>query len=367
MNASDSLKQLPLKAMHERAGAKFAPFAGWNMPVSYPLGVLKEHLHTREQAGLFDISHMQLIDLTGADAARLVATICPVDAENQAIGASKYTFLLNDNAGIIDDLIVTRLAAGRFMVVANASRASVDEAHIRELAADMDVAISPLDRVFLALQGPQAAAVMETTGLKADDLDFMHGFEPRPGWFVTRSGYTGEDGFEIALPQDRAEAFAENLILDDRVEWIGLAARDSLRLEAGLCLYGSDLDEKTDPVSAGLLWAVPKSLRDGGPYTGARRLAEIIVAGPSEKRVGLQPEGRQPVRGGTQLTDADGNTIGRVTSGGFGPSVEHPVAMGYVQADLAAPNTPVFADVRGKQVEMRVTKLPFIVKRSNKG
>jgi aminomethyltransferase len=367
MSESESLKQLPLKAMHERADAKFAPFAGWNMPVSYPLGVLKEHLHTRAQAGLFDISHMQLIAVAGPDAARLIAAACPIDTESQALGASKYTFLLNEDAGIIDDLIVTRLAANRFMIVANASRASVDETHIRELADGMDVEITPQDGVFLALQGPAAAAIMETTGLDIAGLTFMNGFEPRPGWFVTRSGYTGEDGFEIALPSDRAEAFAENLLLDERVEWIGLAARDSLRLEAGLCLYGNDLDEHTDPASAGLLWAVPKSLRDGGPYAGATRLAEIIAAGPTEKRVGLQPEGRQPVRGGTELTDADGKPAGRVTSGGFGPRVEHPVAMGYVRADLAQPETQLFADVRGKQVAMRVVKLPFIVKRSQKG
>jgi len=367
MSENDSLKQLPLKALHERAGAKFAPFAGWDMPVSYPLGVLKEHLHTRAHAGLFDISHMRLIEVVGADAARLLSTACPVEADSHKTGASKYTFLLNDNAGIIDDLIVTRLAADRFMIVANASRAAVDEAHIRDLGDGMDVGITALDRVFLALQGPEAAAVMESAGLDAGDLTFMSGFEPRPGWFVTRSGYTGEDGFEIALPPDRAEALAESLVRDDRVEWIGLAARDSLRLEAGLCLYGNDLDETTDPASAGLLWAIAKPLRDGGPFVGAKRVAEIIAAGPPEKRVGLQPEGRQPVRGDTPLTDADGKPAGRVTSGGFGPSVEHPVAMGYVRADLARPESQLFADVRGKQVAMRVTKLPFIVKRSQKG
>ncbi|QKV18497.1 glycine cleavage system aminomethyltransferase GcvT [Oricola thermophila] len=367
MTDDHPLEQLPLKAMHQRAGAKFAPFAGWEMPVSYPLGVLKEHLHTRDHAGLFDISHMQLIEVTGADAALLVATCCPVEAEKLATGASKYTFLLNENAGIIDDLIVTRLAAERFMIVANAARAAIDEAHIRRLAESMNVSVTPLKRVFLALQGPDAAAVMEETGLDATKLTFMSGFEPRPGWFVTRSGYTGEDGFEIALPADQAEAFADSLMRDERVEWIGLAARDSLRLEAGLCLYGNDLDEQTDPVSAGLLWAIPKPLRDGGPYVGAKSLADMIASGPAEKRVGLRPDGRQPVRGGTTLTDAGGKPAGRVTSGGFGPSVEHPVAMGYVRAELAAPETQLFAEVRGRQIPVRVAKLPFIVKRSQKG
>lgn len=367
MTGSDSLEQLPLKDLHERAGAKFGPFAGWEMPVSYPPGVLKEHLHCRAHAGLFDISHMRLFEVSGTDATGLITSLCPVEAAGQAIGASKYTFLLNENAGVIDDLIVTRLAGDRFVIVANASRAAVDESWIRDHVAGRDVAIEGLDRVFLALQGPDAAAVMEDAALDVSGLAFMSGFEPRPGWFVTRSGYTGEDGFEIALPLDRASAFAESLTRDERVEWVGLAARDSLRLEAGLCLYGNDLDEETDPVSAGLIWAIPKGLRDGGPFIGARRLAGIITAGPARKRVGLKAEGRQPVRAGAELTDADGKPAGRVTSGGFGPSVEHPVAMGYVQAELARPDTQLFADVRGKPVGMRVVKLPFIAKRSQKG
>ncbi|MFZ2099921.1 MAG: glycine cleavage system aminomethyltransferase GcvT, partial [Oricola sp.] len=288
---SETLRQLPLRALHERAGAKFGPFAGWNMPVSYPPGVLKEHLHTREHAGLFDISHMQLFDMRGAGAAALIARICPVEAEAQEIGASKYTFLLNESAGIIDDLIVTRLGPERFMIVANASRAATDEAWIRDHAKGTDVVIEALERVFLALQGPDAAAAMADAGFEVGDMTFMSGAEPRPGWFLTRSGYTGEDGFEIAIPLDRAETIAEKLSMDGRVAWIGLAARDSLRLEAGLCLHGNDLDEQTDPVSAGLTWAIPKNLRTGGPFTGAARLAEIIANGPAEKRVGLQAEG----------------------------------------------------------------------------
>ena len=367
MTESDSPKQLPLHTLHERAGAKFGPFAGWSMPLSYPLGVMKEHLHTRTHAGLFDISHMRLFEVAGADAAAFIARICPVDASSQAIGASKYTFLLNTEAGILDDLIVTRLADDRFMIVANAARAEADEAWMRDALQGMNATIEPLDRVFLALQGPDAAEVMADSGFDITGMSFMSGMEPRPGWFLTRSGYTGEDGFEIALPHDRAEAFADNLVMDERVEWIGLAARDSLRLEAGLCLYGNDLDESTDPISAGLTWAVPKSLREGGSYIGAERLAEIHASGPVEKRVGLQAEGRQPVRAGAILTDGDGKPAGRVTSGGFGPSVEHPVAMGYVRIDLAQPGSEVTADVRGRPVPMRVTKLPFIVKRSQKG
>jgi glycine cleavage system T protein (aminomethyltransferase) len=367
MTDAGLLKELPLKDLHEEAGARFAPFAGWSMPVSYPLGVMKEHLHTRAQAGLFDISHMQLFAVTGPDAATLIEKVCPLEASTQATGGSKYTFLLNENAGIIDDVIVTRLSDSRFMIVANASRAEADAAWIRMHAKGLKVAIDRLDRVFLALQGPRAMAVMEDAGVDTGGMTFMSGHEPSTGWFVTRSGYTGEDGFEIAMPAAEAKDFAKKIAGDNRVRWIGLAARDSLRLEAGLCLYGSDLDETTDLASAGLIWAIAKTLRTGGPYAGATKLAQIIADGPVERRVGLQAEGRQPVRGGAILTDAEGNPAGRVTSGGFGPSVNHPVAMGYVLSALSEPRTELFADVRGKPVSMRVTKLPFITKRSKKG
>ena len=366
MSENGTTRQLPLHEMHEAAGARFGPFAGYSMPLSYKAGVMQEHLHTREKAGLFDISHMQLLLVTGPDAARLIGRVCPIDAAGQETGASKYTFALNDRAGIIDDLIVTRLGPERFMVVANASRAAVDEAHIRAQAAGMDVAVEALVRAFLALQGPQAAAVMADAEIDIAGLTFMHGRESGSR-FLTRSGYTGEDGFEIAVPLEEAECVAGKLSGDERVELIGLGARDSLRLEAGLCLYGNDLDETTDPASAGLLWAIPKPLREGGDYVGAAALAAIIAEGPKEKRVGLKAEGRQPVRGGALLSDADGAPAGRVTSGGFGPSAGHPVAMGYVRADLAVPGTVVDADVRGKPVAMTVTKLPFVEKRSSKG
>ncbi len=367
MDDTADLKSLPLKALHEAAGAKFGPFAGWSMPLSYPLGVLKEHLHVREQAGLFDISHMQLVEVAGADAAAMLSAACPLEAASQPIGLSKYTFALNDRAGVIDDLIVTRLGENRFMVVANASRAAVDIARLREFAEGLDCRVEPLERVFLALQGPAAEAVMTDAGFDVADMKFMSGTEPKPGWFMTRSGYTGEDGFEIAMPVGEAMAVAEKLSADKRVEWIGLAARDSLRLEAGLCLYGQDLDEDTDPVSAGLVWAIPKALRQGGGYAGAARLAAVIAEGPAQRRVGLKAEGRQPVRAGATLTTPDGAPAGRVTSGGFGPSAGHPVAMGYVPAALALPGTELIAEVRGKPVAMHVAKLPFVQKRSSKG
>ena len=366
MGDPTELNILPLHAMHASAGAKFGAFAGWNMPLSYPLGVLKEHVHVREHAGLFDISHMRLVQVDGKDAARMLSLACPLDAESLGTGASKYTFLLNDQSGIIDDLIVTRLGDNRFMVVANASRAAIDVATLRDIAGDLDCTVNPLDRVFLALQGPEAAAVMADAGYDTSDMAFMSGQEPAPGWFLTRSGYTGEDGFEIGLPADEAEQLARKLTDDPRVEWIGLAARDSLRLEAGLCLYGQDLDEETDPVSASLTWAIAKSLRSGGPYRGADALAATFASGPIQKRVGLKAEGRMPVRGGDLFAE-DGAPAGRITSGGFGPSVNHPVAMGYVTSALAVPGNRVFTDVRGKQVPLDIVKLPFTPKRSNKG
>ncbi|MBL8581395.1 MAG: glycine cleavage system aminomethyltransferase T, partial [Rhizobiaceae bacterium] len=233
--SGDELKHLPLEDLHSAAGARFGAFAGWSMPLTYPAGVMKEHLHTREAAGLFDISHMKLFRLTGPGAAGLLARACPLDPAALEASQSKYTFLLNGDAGILDDLIVTRLGDEAFMVVANAGNAQADEARLREVGQGFDCRIEPLDRVFLAIQGPDAAAVLDKAGVPAA-LTFMHGLEPRDGWFMSRSGYTGEDGFEIALPPDQAPAFAARLLADERLQWIGLAARDSLRLEAGLCL-----------------------------------------------------------------------------------------------------------------------------------
>jgi aminomethyltransferase len=361
------LKHLPLEDLHRAAGAKFGGFAGWSMPLTYAPGVMKEHLHTREHAGLFDISHMKLIEVSGEHATKLLERACPLDTGALELGQSKYTFFLNDQAGIIDDLIVTKLAATRFMVVANAGNAAVDIAHLTALAAGLDVRVDPLDRVFLAIQGPEADAVLTAGGLPTNQLGFMTGTEPKPGWFMSRSGYTGEDGFEIGLPADEARKLAEKLLADQRVMWIGLAARDSLRLEAGLCLHGQDITQSLDPVSAGLLWAIPKVLRSAGAFVGADALDKLIAAGPAQKRVGLKPEGRQPVRGGAELFDGGGNYAGVVTSGGFGPSVGHPVAMGYAPAGLAKPGTRFFADVRGTKVPVDVHPLPFTQHRYRKG
>lgn len=363
----ESPRHLPLEDLHKTAGARFGAFAGWNMPLTYPAGVMKEHLHTREHAGLFDISHMKLILVEGRQAADLLDRACPLSAGALSLNQSKYTFFLNEHAGIIDDLIVTRLGDERFVVVANAGNAATDIAHLEALADGLDVTVEPLDRVFLAIQGPEAAEILDKAGIAAGGLLFMQGFEPRDGWFMSRSGYTGEDGFEIGLPEAEARELAGKLLSDERLMWIGLAARDSLRLEAGLCLHGQDILPEIDPVSAGLMWAVPKDLRAGGRFVGAAALAEHVSAGAREKRVGLKPEGRQPVRAGAVLTDAEGVPIGRVTSGGFGPSANHPVAMGYVAADLSKPGKRVFADVRGAKIPVDVHSLPFTQHRYRKG
>jgi len=328
---------------------------------------MKEHLHAREKAGLFDISHMKLIAVEGPQAAAVLSRACPLDAAAMIASHARYTFFLNETAGILDDLIVTRLADTRFVVVANAGNAAADTAHLRAVARDYDCEVKPLDRVLLALQGPEAALVLASVGLDLSALAFMQGTEPRPGWFASRSGYTGEDGFEIALPPAQAGAFAQELLADSRVMWAGLAARDSLRLEAGLCLHGQDITPEIDPASAGLLWAIPRSLREKGGFIGAAALADIIAKGPREVRVGLRPEGRQPVRAGALLHDEIGNPAGHVTSGGFGPTLSAPVATGYVPPGLAAPGTRLFAEVRGSRIPVDLHPLPFTPHRYRKG
>ncbi len=363
----EDAKRLPLEDLHKAAGARFGAFAGWSMPLTYPPGVMKEHLHTREKVGLFDISHMKLFEVSGPDAAALLNRACPLNASAIAPSQSKYTFFLDDKAGILDDLIVTRLGDDRFLVVANAGNAAADEAHLRDLATDFNVEIQALDRVFLAIQGPGAAAALSRAGMPTDLLSFMTGVEPMTNWFMSRSGYTGEDGFEVGLPEADARELLSILLADDSVMWIGLAARDSLRLEAGLCLHGQDITPEHDPASAGLMWAIPKDIRAGGTFIGADALKDIFEKGPARKRVGLKPDGRQPVRPGADLFDADGTKVGSVTSGGFGPSVGSPVAMGYVATALAKPGTRIFADVRGTKVPVDIHPLPFSPHRYRKG
>lgn len=350
------MKTTPFHALHIAADAKMGEFAGYDMPLFYSLGVMKEHLHTRDHAGLFDISHMVHVEISGADAAKLISHLCPYHAADQALGTARYTYMLNSDAGIIDDLIVTRLDDERFLIVANAGCADKDVAHIKQAAEAFEASVKILPRAFLALQGPKAEGVL-SSHFDVSGMAFLDALEPAEGWFISRSGYTGEDGFEIAMPPDQAVEFAEKLLSDERVEWIGLGARDSLRLEAGLPLYGQDLSEDIAPHEAGLIWAVPKDLREGGSFIGAASLAAKISAGRKRMRIGLLPEGR-PVRGGVELKNEAGDLIGQVTSGGFGPSLNGPMALALV--DVAAADTEIFADIRGKLIPMTRTKTPFV-------
>lgn len=352
------MKHTPLYDLHVAKGAKMGAFAGYDMPLFYPSGLMKEHLHTRTSAGLFDISHMVHVEIAGRQAAALIEKLCPYGAGEQEINASRYSFFLNGEAGIIDDLIITRLDDLRYLVVANAGCAEKDVAHIEAHAGAFDVSVNVIPRGFLALQGPEAEAVLVSQGFTVSQMEFMTGIEPKPDWFLSRSGYTGEDGFEIAMPEAECEAFAAALLGDERVLPIGLGARDSLRLEAGLSLYGQDLSDAINPHEAGLIWAVPKELREGGPFIGAKALAEKLASGRKRMRVGLVPEGRMPVRAGAPLLDEAGTDIGVVTSGGYGPTVESGVALGLVS--VAAANGPIFANVRGKKIPMQKAKLPFV-------
>lgn len=367
--ADENLKRLPLESFHRESGAKFCSFAGWSMPISYPLGVLKEHLHVREHAGLFDISHMRLIEVKGEKATDFLNYALPLDATNLKNGNSQYNFLLNENAGIIDDLIATRLGEDRYMLAVNAGNAEKDYEILVQRNKDYNCQLTMLDAVFIALQGPESAAVCRDAGLDfVDNLLFMQGCEPKDNWFVTRSGYTGEDGFEFAVPASDAPALIEKLLSDSRVEWIGLGARDSLRLEAGLCLHGNDLNETISPFQAGLMWAIPKTIRESALFVGAKALNEQIAAGPTYKRVGLQVLGRQPLRADTKLySKTTGEEVGYISSGGFGPFVNAPVAMGYVKAEYSALDTELVSSVRGKQFEIVVKRLPFAPQRYYKG
>jgi aminomethyltransferase len=359
----------PLHALHVELGARMAPFAGYDMPIQFASGILAEHLHTRAHAGLFDVSHMGQAELVGPDHATVAAALerlCPADILGLAPGRQRYTQFLNAEGGVIDDLMVARPpeADGRLNLIVNAARKTVDF-ELLDKNLPHSVRLTVLDRLALvALQGPAAVAALErlAPGSGALAMAFM---TARPiefgriSAFVSRSGYTGEDGFEISLPADEAEAFARRLLADSDVAPIGLGARDSLRLEAGLCLYGHELDEATDPIEAGLAWSIQKRRRVEGGFPGAARVQAALARGTARQRVGLRPEGRAPAREGAEIVDASGAEIGRVTSGGFGPSIGGPIAMGYVASSAAAPGAPVSLTVRGKPLAARVAPLPF--------
>jgi aminomethyltransferase len=368
--SNQTLQRTPLHALHGELGAKLVPFAGYEMPLHYPAGILAEHLATRSGAGLFDVSHMGQATLRGRDHSALAAALealVPGDIAGLGEGRIRYTVLLNPDGGIVDDLMVTRPAGpandGRLAIVVNAARKEVDYAELgRRLAAGVEVV--PEDgRALLALQGPMAAAVMARHCEVAPGLAFMaasdatfDGLDCR----VSRSGYTGEDGFEISVGAGDAEAVARALLAEAEVTPVGLGARDSLRLEAGLCLYGHDIDETTSPVEAGLAFTVAPRRRARGGFAGAARILAELADGPARRRVGILPQGRAPAREGTRIRRPGGAAIGTVTSGGFGPSLGGPVAMGYVEAAHAAVGTPVELIVRDVPRPGQVAGLPFV-------
>lgn len=373
--STESLLTTPLHALHRELGAKMVPFAGYDMPVQYPAGVMKEHLHTRALAGLFDVSHMGQIRLTGADAAKALEALVPVDIIDLPVGMQRYAMFTDENGGILDDLMVANLGNDQLMLVVNAACKNQDLAHLcKHLAGHCK--IEPLfeERALLALQGPAAVTVLARLAPEVAKMTFMQFASVTllgVKCYVSRSGYTGEDGYEISVPAEQAEALARRLLEEPEVAPIGLGARDSLRLEAGLCLYGHDMDTQTSPIEASLLWAISKVRRaDGaraGGFPGAERIFAQQQNGVSKKRVGLLPQERTPVREGTEIADEQGTVIGTVCSGGFGPSLAGPLAMGYLPNDYTALNTPVWALVRGKRVPMLVAKMPFVAQRYFRG
>ena len=367
------LLHTPLYDLHLEWGARMVPFAGYSMPVQYPAGLMAEHLHTRQAAGLFDVSHMGQLSVSGADAAAALESLMPVDVIGLAPGRQRYGMLLNEDGGILDDLMFTRRAAD-FLVIVNGACKVADTAHIQAHIGSR-CQITPLPQAaLLALQGPLAVHALERLVPGVAALVFMSG--QAFVWqghelFITRSGYTGEDGFEISVPAEAAQALARALLQEPEVKPIGLGARNSLRLEAGLCLYGNDIDTGTTPAEANLLWAVQKVRRNGGAraggFLGAQRLLAQIEGGCARVRVGLRALERVPVREHTALHLPGGTAVGEVTSGLLGPSADVPIAMAYVEAAHSTPGTRLDALVRGKAVPMQVCPMPFVPHRYHRG
>ena len=369
-----SLLTTPLDALHRELGAKMVPFAGYDMPVQYPTGIIKEHLHTREKAGLFDVSHMGQVIVEGAGVASALESLVPGDVQGLAINGQTYALFTNESGGVLDDLIITRWGQDQFFLVVNAACKEQDIAHIRtNLGADHSMTVMA-DQALLALQGPAAREVMRQLCPEAAQLLFMNGCKAQlegADVYISCSGYTGEDGFEISVPASHAEALARRLLAFSEVEAIGLGARDSLRLEAGLCLYGHELDTTINPVQAGLLWAVNKVRRaDGerpGGFPGAESIFQHITQSTPQRRVGLCVEGKRPVREGQKVLTDSGESIGEVCSAGFGASLGRPIAMAYINREHGEPGTSLAVDVRGKLVPVTVTPMPFIAQRYFRG
>ncbi|HEY2133873.1 MAG TPA: glycine cleavage system aminomethyltransferase GcvT [Acetobacteraceae bacterium] len=358
-----ALKTTPLDSLHRELGGRMVPFAGYAMPVQYSAGIMAEHLHCRAKAALFDVSHMGQGSLFGAEAAAALERLVPGDMAGLKPQRQRYTLLTTESGGILDDLMVANLGNDRLFLVVNASRKDVDFAHI---AAALPAGIRlerHEDRALLALQGPKAVTVLQRLAPDAAALPFMAvGAVAIAGTncLVSRSGYTGEDGFEISVPADQAETLARALVAEPEVMLAGLGARDSLRLEAGLCLYGNDIDETTNPVEAALTWVIGKRRRTEWNFTGAGPIRAMLENGPERLRVGIRPDGRAPARDGTGILDAAGQIVGAITSGGFGPSLGAPVAMGYVPRALATDGTKLELLVRGKPLAATVVPTPFV-------
>ncbi len=371
MTASDtSLLTTPLDALHRELGGKIVPFAGYAMPVQYPKGILGEHLATRAGAGLFDVSHMGQVTIAADDPAALLEKLVPGDIGGLGLGRTRYSVFTNESGGIQDDLMISRLSADTLYLVVNAACKQADFAHLKDkLGAESDIRMLD-DRALLALQGPKAAAVMAGLCDGAAQQPFMSIRETQVAGIpalITRSGYTGEDGYEISVPAAKAEKLARLLLALPDVEPVGLGARDSLRLEAGLCLYGSDIDTRTTPVEAGLSWVIGKRRREQGGFPGAAAILGQLAQGPARCRVGIRPDGRAPARAHTEITDESGTPLGEVTSGGFGPSLDGPLAMGYVPAAFARPGTKIKLVVRGKPLDATIVTMPFVPHRYFKG
>ncbi len=375
MTASADLLTTPLNALHTELGARMVPFAGYSMPVQYPAGLVAEHHHTRNAAGLFDVSHMGQLCLSGHGAAAAFESLMPVDVIGLGVHKQRYGLLLNDEGGIIDDLMFVNRGEDIFVIVNGACKHG-DLAHIQQRIGSRCTIEPQFDRALLALQGPQAVTALQRLVPGVEHLVFMTGMAAV--WqdaelYVTRSGYTGEDGFEISLPAHAADAFARALLAQPEVKPIGLGARNSLRLEAGLCLYGNDIDTTTTPVEAGLNWAMQKVRRTGGARAGgfpgaAKVLAQMDGTPPAQRlRVGLVGMERVPVREHVELHNESGQKVGEVTSGLLAPTADQPVALAYVQAEYAASGTRLNAMVRGKAVPMQVSPLPFVPNRYHRG
>lgn len=376
--ADPALSRTPLYDLHLRLIARIAPFAGYSMPINYPAGIIAEHLHTRSRASLFDVSHMGQAVLAGPDAARRLETLVPGDIASLAPGSMRYTLLLNAGGHILDDLIVTRLPddegpGERLFLVVNAGRKQADFGHISVNIPDCGLTVLA-DRALLALQGPLAAHILSrhlpAAAKEIAAMPFMSARSiERDGLklHISRSGYTGEDGFEISLAAEAAQSFAQELLASPDVCPAGLGARDSLRLEAGLCLCGHDIGEETDPVEAGLLWAIARRRRKDGGFLGHTEVEKIIANGPSRRRAGFLIEGKALAREGATIVSAAGQKIGAITSGGFAPSLGQPVAMGYADAGFAAPGTQVVLAARGKEIPAKIDPLPFVPHRYFRG